>query len=555
MSDQPIDTESRRALHELIDLLGEVDRRWVSPEWNLHTADDVVGAHRALMHYLQWGLVGLFERDPAAPRFHRIVAPDRKLLGDNPDAVYFDAPISADHAYRVTGETKGATYVSITVESGEAWGSMDNQVVGVLNDTSFDIDADGRFEILLDGEPRQRNWLALPEGAGSISTRHYFEDAAHAAADPARVPTMRIEVVPGGGDHDGTPAAPDPGGSPADHDGNPVIPGVAPPITMATRHPRRQPRRSRWQPRHPRRQPRRSRWQPRHPRRQPRRSRWHPRHPRRQPRRPRPQPRHPRRQPRRSRWQPRHPRRQPRRSRPHPRHPRRQPRRSRPHPRHPRQHLLDPRHHPAASPVGRHRGRAGIRRVAGLVRELTVDRPPTGQSQPRSWISRVPNEFPPPGKPGDLGLAAFDAAYAMAPFLIGPDEALVIRARWPQCRYANVCLWNRHLQTFDYASRSISLNRAQTVADADGRFTAVIAHTDPGTPNWLDTEGRPFGIVYWRFMLPEGEIETPQAEVIPLSDLIAAAGSITLTSKTCLEPSARFPAPRSSADVLDEDRG
>ena len=198
---------------------------------------------------------------------------------------------------------------------------------------------------------------------------------------------------------------------------------------------------------------------------------------------------------------------------------------------------------------------AGIRRVAGLVRELTVDRPPTGQSQPRSWLSRVPNEFPPPGKPGDLGLAAFDAAYAMAPFLIGPDEALVIRARWPQCRYANVCLWNRHLQTFDYASRSISLNRAQTVADAAGRFTAVIAHTDPGVPNWLDTERRPFGIVYWRFMLPEGEIETPQAEVIPLSDLIAAAGSITLTSKTCLEPSARFPAPRSSADVLDEDRG
>ena len=423
MSDQPIDTASRRALHELIDLLGEVDRRWVSPEWNLHTADDVVGAHRALMHYLQWGLVGLFERDPAAPRFHRIVAPDRKLLGDNPDAVYFDAPISADHAYRVTGETKGATYVSITVESGAAWGSMDNQVVGVLNDESFDIDADGRFEILLGGEPRQRNWLALPEGAWSISTRHYFEDATHAAADPARVPTRRIEVVPRGGD----PAAPD---------GTSSAPATTPP----------------------------------------------------------------------------------------------------------------PR--PSDATVA-----AGIRRVAGLVRELTVDRPPTGQSQPRSWISRVPNEFPPPGKPGDLGLAAFDAAYAMAPFLIGPDEALVVRARWPQCRYANVCLWNRHLQTFDYASRSISLNRAQTVADADGRFTAVIAHTDPGTPNWLDTEGRPFGIVYWRFMLPEGEIETPQAEVIPLSDLIAAAGSITLTSKTCLEPSERFPAPRSSADVLDEDRG
>ena len=372
-----METESRRALHELIELLGEVDERWVSPEWNLHSDEDVFGAHRAVMHMLQWGLVGLFERDPAAPRFHRIVAPDRKVLGDNPDAVYFDAPVSAGHAYRVTGEIKGATYVSVTVESGEAWGSMDNQTVGVLNDESFDIDADGRFEILLGGEPRPRNWLGLPEVAGSISTRHYFEDPTHAAADPARVPVMRIEVI--------------------DDDGNPV---TTPPLR------------------------------------------------------------------------------------------------------------------PSDASVA-----AGIRRVAGLVRELTVDRPPQSSAQPRTWISRVPNVFPPPGKPGDLGLAAFDAAYAMAPFLIGPDEALVIRARWPQCRYGNVCLWNRHLQTFDYANRSISLNRAQTVADDDGRFTAVIAHSDPGVPNWLDSEGRPFGIVYWRFMLPGGEIETPQAEVVPFSEL------------------------------------
>ena len=190
-----METESRRALHELIDLLGEVDERWVSPEWNLHSEEDVYGAHRAVMHYLQWGLIGLFERDPAAPRFHRIVDPDRKVLGDNPDAIYFDAPVSADHAYRVTGEIKGAAYVSITVEAGEGWGSMDNQTVGVLNDESFDIDADGRFEIQLGGEPRDRNWLALPERSGSISTRHYFEDPTYAAAAPDRVPEMRIEVI------------------------------------------------------------------------------------------------------------------------------------------------------------------------------------------------------------------------------------------------------------------------------------------------------------------------------------------------------------------------
>ncbi|MYE09211.1 MAG: DUF1214 domain-containing protein, partial [Acidimicrobiaceae bacterium] len=204
-ADLPLDTASRRALHELIDLLGEVDRRWASPEWNLHTDDDIVDAHRALMHMLQWGLVGLFERDPAAPRFHRIVDPNRKVLGDNPDAVFFYAPVSADHVYRLVGETKGAAYVSVTVESGAAWGSMSNQTVGVLNDESFDVDADGRFEIQLGGEPRPRNWLALPERSGSITTRHYFEGPTYAAADPSRVPVMRIRVIDGDGNPVATP--------------------------------------------------------------------------------------------------------------------------------------------------------------------------------------------------------------------------------------------------------------------------------------------------------------------------------------------------------------
>lgn len=135
------------------------------------------------------------------------------------------------------------------------------------------------------------------------------------------------------------------------------------------------------------------------------------------------------------------------------------------------------------------------------------------------FVSVVPNQFPKPVKPGDFGLAAFDAAYSMAPFLIGPDDALVVRGRWPTCRCANVSLWNRHQQTLDYANRSVSLNRVQTQAEADGFFTLVLAHRDPGVPNWLDTEGRGMGLVFWRFMLPEGEIETPTAELVPLSEV------------------------------------
>jgi len=75
------------------------------------------------------------------------------------------------------------------------------------------------------------------------------------------------------------------------------------------------------------------------------------------------------------------------------------------------------------------------------------------------------------------------------------------------------------MQTYDYAHRGVALNRAQTVAEADGTFRAVIAHRDPGVPNWLDTEGRAFGLVFWRFFLPEGPIETPRAEVVAVDSL------------------------------------
>jgi hypothetical protein len=134
-------------------------------------------------------------------------------------------------------------------------------------------------------------------------------------------------------------------------------------------------------------------------------------------------------------------------------------------------------------------------------------------------VSIVPNDFPPPVKPGAFGAAAADAAYSMAPYLIGPDQALVIAGRWPRCRFANVSLWNRHMMTFDYANRRVSLNRRQTALEPDGSFRMVLAHRDPRVANWLDTEGRLFGLVFWRFMLPEGPMETPRAEVVPFAEV------------------------------------
>ena len=107
----------------------------------------------------------------------------------------------------------------------------------------------------------------------------------------------------------------------------------------------------------------------------------------------------------------------------------------------------------------------------------------------------------------------------MAPYFLAADEALVITGRWPECPCANVSFLNRHLQTYDYAHRRVSLNRVQTVIEDDGSFRIILSHQNPGVPNWLDTEGRPFGLVFWRYMLPVGPITTPAATVVKLTDL------------------------------------
>ena len=367
-----VQTESRKALQELIDLLHEVDERWCGPEWLIESPDDVAGAHRALLHLVQGGLVGHFEDEPTCPVFRRIVAPHRKFTGDNPDAIYFEAPVTNALAYRVRGNTAGAVYTSITIESGAGEGNFGTGTTGSISDSEFDVAADGSYELRVGGAEQARNWLPLAPDAQRITTRHYFEEEEPVAADRNRHIPLSIETL------EPTPPPPP----------------------------------------------------------------------------------------------------------------------------------------PDDASIAR-----GIRRVGNFVRSRTIEQLPPSQRELPSFVSRVPNVFPPPVKPGAFTQSFADAAYSQAPFVLGPDEALVMTGRWPECRAGYVCLWNRWIQTFDYANRPAGLNRKQTRPEADGSFRIVLAPRDPGVPNWIDTEGRPFGMVFWRFVLPEGEIETPQATVVPIAEV------------------------------------
>lgn len=365
--EQP-DSEAARALGELQQALDDLEAAFASPEWRLRTPMDFAEARRVMLHVLMHALQAWLEADPARPFFTPFINQHKKMLGDNPDARYFSAVIDDTQRYRIMGNLAGATYTSFTLELGA---TTEGEGIGAtLNDTQFEADENGDYEIMLSAEKTDGNWLPLTKGATSLTTRHYYEREQSINNDRLHHIPLDIRNM------DAVPPRPAPSDA-----------GIA----------------------------------------------------------------------------------------------------------------------------------AGIRRVTEFVQGNVITM--NAENSP-SWVSRVPNRFVPPKKDDShdsITYAARDNVYAMAPWVLAPNQALVMRGRFPECRFSNVVLFNRFLQTLNYEERSISLNRKQTVLNADGSFEMIVAHRDPGRPNWLDTEGRPYGIIFWRFQLPVGDIPPLETEVITLS--------------------------------------
>ncbi|BBN49326.1 MULTISPECIES: DUF1214 domain-containing protein [Mycobacterium avium complex (MAC)] len=79
--------------------------------------------------------------------------------------------------------------------------------------------------------------------------------------------------------------------------------------------------------------------------------------------------------------------------------------------------------------------------------------------------------------------------YVMGRFDLAPDEAFVVEVNDGGAEYFTVPLSNIWGTTLDIVDRTGSLNKAQSVANEDGSYTYVIAPTDPGVANWIDSDG------------------------------------------------------------------
>jgi len=114
---------------------------------------------------------------------------------------------------------------------------------------------------------------------------------------------------------------------------------------------------------------------------------------------------------------------------------------------------------------------------------------------------------------------AVDIYYSSGRFDLEPGTALVMEGTLPECEFVNVMLWNVHMQTLEYRFRRCSLNEKQMKVDGDRHYRIVISAEDPGVPNWIDTGGHRRGTIFWRFLLPQSQPDTPRCRVVKVSDL------------------------------------
>lgn len=102
---------------------------------------------------------------------------------------------------------------------------------------------------------------------------------------------------------------------------------------------------------------------------------------------------------------------------------------------------------------------------------------------------------------------------------LAEDEALVIESDVHPCDHWNFQLSNHWMESLDYRHDRIHTNSAIADATADGRIRLIIAHSDPGLPNWLTTQGHAFGAMCFRWVRPDGEPPEPTCRVVKLSAL------------------------------------
>ena len=133
----------------------------------------------------------------------------------------------------------------------------------------------------------------------------------------------------------------------------------------------------------------------------------------------------------------------------------------------------------------------------------------------------TPNTIAPPFvRGGGWGFAA------NGNFRIGSDEALVVTLDPAGAQYVGFDLTDPWLVSRDHIGATGSLNNHQVQANADGTYTYVVAPSDPGIANWVDTGGLHEGklLIRWQVLPASAKADgaVRSVKLVKVADLKSA---------------------------------
>ena len=163
-------------------------------------------------------------------------------------------------------------------------------------------------------------------------------------------------------------------------------------------------------------------------------------------------------------------------------------------------------------PLDAERFAAGLR-SAGAFLDATVGMFCDWSERYRGHVNQLPKEDQEMCQRvgGDPNICYYNSYWELE-----PDQALVVEIpRVPECDHWNLQLCNYWMESLDYRYHRIHVNKFTAEYEDDGSVRIVIAHRDPGQPNWLDTAGHACGTMLFRWIGAEEHID-PATRVIEL---------------------------------------
>lgn len=145
-------------------------------------------------------------------------------------------------------------------------------------------------------------------------------------------------------------------------------------------------------------------------------------------------------------------------------------------------------------------------------------------------LTRLPPNVVLPAAPTVGGLPT--QVSSLDQFDLAPGQALVIKvAPDADAGYQGLEVADVWGQTLPYATHDSSLNGTQAYLGSDGFYHFVISPTDPGVPNWINTDDHDQGFVFlrWQRLIPGSftSADSPTGELVSLSDLASVLPSGT----------------------------